>query len=367
MQFTIPTKLHFGSDALQCLLACEAERAFLLTDPFLAENHMADQIVRALPTTTNVTICTDVRPDPKVEMIQSVKEQFLHTGAEVLIAFGGGSAIDTAKGVIHLLLERGEKRPVFVAIPTTAGTGSEVTNFSVVTVGAQKEVWLDDALYPDHAVLYAPFTKTVPAKITADTGVDVLTHALEAYLSTEATPFTDLYATQAIASVFEHLPRVYKDGSLMRSRDAMLEASCMAGIAFTNAGLGINHSLAHILGGKHHKAHGRLNGILLRYVLRFHEERSETVRKRLSDLNHTLGLPETISFLAHVDALLDQLDFEQRLSDLGIEANAYYDVLGEMSEVAMADRCTPTNPVLVTPIMLANILRDAYEGTRISR
>ena len=254
------------------------------------------------------------------------------------------------------------ERPYFLAIPTTAGTGSEVTNFAVITRGTTKVALIDDALAPDGALLDASFTRSVPPKITADTGMDVLTHALEAYVSNKATTFTDAMAVKALRIVFEDLPVVFHDGDAMRARGRMAEASCVAGIAFTNAGLGINHSLAHALGGRFHVAHGRLNAILLPYVMRFHMAEAK-YREPYDRLAHELGMADADELLRRVIDLRHELGIENTLADLGtIDPAAFEEHVGDMAEAASHDRCTPTNPRPVSKQDLVNLYRDAYNG-----
>ena len=202
----------------------------------------------------------------------------------------------------------------------------------------------------------------MPAKITADTGLDVLTHAIEAYVSNAATPFTDALAVKAVSTVFEDLPVVYRDGLAMRSRTRMIEASCSAGIAFTNAGLGINHSLAHALGGRFHVAHGRLNAILLPYVMRFHMSEPK-YREPYDRLAHDLGMADADELLARVLELRECLGVENVLSDLPqFEPAAFEAELSGIAEAAQHDRCTPSNPRAVSKQDLVNIARDAYCG-----
>lgn len=358
--FSVKPQVCFGEHALSMLSSLSARQAFLVTDPFLAQNHMVDMVVEHLPEGCKAHIHTDVAPDPSQELIDRGIESLIAVAPDLVIAFGGGSAIDAAKAMIYLASDRHhQSRPCFIAIPTTAGTGSEVTNFSVVTRGSEKVVLIDDALLPNYALLDARFTKSVPPAVTVDTGIDVLTHAIEAYVSTDANLYTDTLALRAVQLVFEHLPIVAEDGLRMRSREAMLQASCMAGMAFTNAGLGINHSLAHIIGGRFHVAHGRLNGILLGHVLRFHMQRSNTAPQKLAELGRALGVDGADGFIAAYDRLAVKLGIPTHLSGLNrIDRSAYLGMVGDMAQVALHDRCTPTTPETVTAQDLTNLLRD---------
>ena len=358
-QFFIRPRIISGVDSLNYLNKTKAKKAFIVTDAFLVSSHLVDKVVGALPKEADHYIYSDVKPDPSQELIDAGTEKILAEKPDLVIAFGGGSAIDACKTIVFQA-SRSMPRPLFVVIPTTAGTGSEVTNFAIVTRGTKKDVLVDDSLLPDLALLDSTFTKSVPANITADTGLDVFTHAVEAYLSTNSSPFTDVFALKAMKDVLAHLPKVFEDGYKMSSRQKMIEASTMAGIAFTNAGLGIIHSLAHIIGGKFHISHGRLNAIILPYVLDFYIKRSEDVRKRINDLELELGIDKG-SFICCYKALQKTLKIEGSLAGLNkIFSVDYNNMIEEMAEIALNDRCTPTSPVYVTKQDLVNILRDLY-------
>jgi alcohol dehydrogenase class IV len=192
--------------------------------------------------------------------------------------------------------------------------------------------------------------------------LDVLTHGLEAYVSKNSTTFTDALAVKALRLVFVNLPIVYKDGMAMRSRMRMTEASCTAGIAFTNAGLGINHSLAHALGGRFHIAHGRLNAILLPYVMHFHMS-EDKYREPYEHLSHELGMKNANELLQKIISIRSKLDIENSFADLGsIDADIFESELNSMADAALHDRCTPTNPRPVSKQDLVNLYRDAYNG-----
>lgn len=361
-EFKIKTKLTFGPQAVQHLAELPYKKALVITDGFLEQSGMVAKMVQHLP--QGCTYCTysDVKPDPSQELVDKGVGVLCDTNPDLLIAFGGGSCIDASKAILYTAHEQGRALPYFVAIPTTAGTGSEVTNFAVITRGSNKVVLIDDLMQPDAAILEADFTKTVPPKITVDTGLDVLTHALEAYVSNSASPFTDALAVKALRIVFEDLPQVYKDGLAMRSREHMIDASCAAGIAFTNAGLGINHSLAHALGGRFHAAHGRLNAVLLPYVMRFHFKSASGIEP-YHRLAHELGFADAHELLARICELRHTLGVENTLAELPqIDVATFNAELEGMAEAAYHDRCTPTNVCAVSRQDLVNIYRDAFEG-----
>lgn len=362
--FQIQSRVCFGEDLGEFLKSKSFSQALVVTDPFMAQSHMVDRLIEALPASLSSQVYTDVQPDPSKELVERAVKYMTQLLPDVVIAFGGGSAIDAAKAMIYLAMtEHARPRPYFIAVPTTAGTGSEMTNFAVVTEGVSKHVLIDDNMYPDLAVLDYRFTKTVPPHITADTGMDVLTHALEAYVSKSATVFSDILALQAMKEVFYHLPIVVEDGLRTKSRKAMLEASCMAGMAFTNAGLGINHSLAHSIGGKFHLAHGRLNAIILPFVVAFNAGRSDEAQAKYGRIAQELGLgTRADDLVCGLERLNLKLGIPQRLVQLGkITAAEYLASLESMAEFALCDRCTPTNPVAVCKQDLVAILREVFE------
>ncbi len=360
--FSVKPQVRFDLHALDSLKDLPCKKFLIVTDPFMAKNHAVEKVVEQLPLHAESYVYTDVQPDPGQELVDRGIEFISNFQPEVVIAFGGGSAIDAAKAIIYLADQAGKcARPLFIAIPTTAGTGSETTNFAVITRGSDKIVLIDDSMYPDIALLDEKFTKTVPPQVTVDTGIDVLTHALEAYVATGANLFTDVLAEKAIALVFRHLPIVFEDGLRMKSRKAMIEASCMAGMAFTNAGLGINHSLAHTVGGSFHVAHGRLNAILLPQVLSFNAEHSEEASRKYAQLAKLLSVGENAKdFIDAYKSLANKLGIQKRLSDLErIDKHAFESKVAEMAEVALRDRCTPANPCICTKQDLVNLLRES--------
>lgn len=362
MTFSIKTKIISGEDSLEIFKELCPKKVFCVTDPFLNENGMINVILDKIPSGCQYKLFTDVKPDPSQELVDKAVSELLSYEADLVIAFGGGSAIDLAKAMIAgVVNDHNKVKQAFIAIPTTAGTGSEVTNFAVVTKGQGKVVLVDDLLLADYALLIPSVTKSVPPVITADTGMDVLTHALEAYMSKNANSFTDVFAIKAIKLVFDNLKVVFDDGMRMKSRQAMLEASCMAGIAFTNAGLGINHSLAHTIGGRFHIAHGRLNAILLPYVLEFNINRCNECKARMNSLANELGMNSYKQIIEHVRYLIESLSIPNKLSGLGkINVSEYKASINEMVENAMIDRCTPTSPGYLTKFDLSNLLNDVF-------
>lgn len=302
--FKIPPKIYFEEDSIQYLEKMQdIERAFIVTDPMMVKLGYVDKILYYLRKREHYChseIYSDVEPDPDVETIMRGVSVMREFQPDVIIALGGGSAMDAAKGM-WLFYEHPDasfdglkqkfidirKRAVkfpklgtkakMVCIPTTSGTGSEVTSFAVITDrknGNVKYPLADYALTPDVAIIDPQFVMSLPKSATADTGMDVLTHAIEAYTSTLASDYTDGLAMQAIEMVFEYLPRAYQNGAADKeAREKMHNASCIAGMAFTNAFLGLNHSMAHKLGGEYHIPHGRANAILLPYIVAYNGQK----------------------------------------------------------------------------------------------
>jgi acetaldehyde dehydrogenase/alcohol dehydrogenase len=349
-------------------------------------------------------IFSEVEPDPSIETVMKGAEMMAKFQPDVIIALGGGSAMDAAKGM-WLFYEYPDadffglkqkfldirKRIVkyphlgtkaqFVAIPTTSGTGSEVTSFSVITDKAAnvKYPLADYELTPDVAIIDPQFVMTVPKHITADTGLDVLTHAIEAYVSCMANDFTDGLAMRAIQLVFEYLPKAYKNGSDEEAREKMHNASTIAGMAFANAFLGINHSLAHKLGAEFHIAHGRANAVLLPHVIRYNATKPEKFTafpkynhfkadKRYAEIARTLGLPAKTtaegveSLVQAIIKLAKELDVPMSLQANNIDKAQFESKVDYLADRAFEDQCTTANPKLPLVTELAEIYRLAYKG-----
>jgi acetaldehyde dehydrogenase/alcohol dehydrogenase len=271
------------------------------------------------------------------------------------------------------------KKAKFVAIPTTSGTGSEVTSFAVITdkVNNTKYPLADYELTPDVAIIDPEFVMTVPPSVTADTGMDVLTHAIEAYVSVLASDFTDGLAMKAIQLVFEYLPQAYKNSSNELAREKMHNASCIAGMAFTNAFLGINHSLAHKLGGEFHIPHGRANAILLPHVIEYNASKPskfvsfpkyETfiADRRYAEIAKALGLPASTveegvkSLIKAVRDLMKELNIPMTIAECKIDKKRFMAKVPELAEKAFEDQCTNANPRLPLVKELEEIYIKAY-------
>ena len=367
-QFYGKTKICYGKDALETLEGLPSKRALLVTDPFMIKAGFADQVKTHLDRNgTALSVFDSVEPDPSLETVTKATLRFLSEGADTVIALGGGSAIDAAKAVVFFAYKAGESpvKPPLIAIPTTSGTGSEVTAVSVVTdkVNKVKIPLNDELLIPDIAILDARFTRTAPASVTAAAGLDVLTHAVEAFVSRQANAFTDIYAKYAVRHVFGFLERAYRRMDDMEAREMMLLGSCMAGMAFNNSGLGVAHSLSHSLGGLFHIPHGVANAVLLPHVIRFN---GFAVGVRYRELGEILSLPATsveegtASFIQAVDDLRTALGIPRTLRSLKIEERAFREHLDVMAQHALNDFCSAGNPRRPSRDDLRQILERAW-------
>ena len=400
--FRIPERVYheFGSVSYLEKMA-DTNRVMIVTDRMMVQLGYVDKLIYHLRKRTNpvmIEVFSDVEPDPSVETVLNGANVMRQFKPDTIIALGGGSAMDAAKGM-WLFYENPEvdfddlrlrfmdiRKRVFkfpklgrqaklVAIPTTSGTGSEVTSFAVVTdkVNNVKYPLADYELTPDIAIIDPNFVMTVPKSVTADTGVDVLTHAIEAYVSVMATDYTDALAIKAIEMVFEYLPRAYKDGSDREAREKMHNASCMAGMAFANAFLGINHSLAHKLGSEFHIPHGRANAVLLPYVIRYNatkptkfsafpKYKSFVADKKYAEIAKYIGLKANTTeegvnnLIDAINKLLVELNIPKTIAECGVSEKDFMASVDKLALDAFDDQCTPANP----RYPLVSELKDIY-------
>nr|WP_048827685.1 bifunctional acetaldehyde-CoA/alcohol dehydrogenase [Bacillus sp. B-jedd] len=404
--FKVPSKIYFEKNSTQYLAKMpDISKAFIVTDPGMVKLGYVDRVLyylRKRPDYVHCEIFSDVEPDPSIETVRKGAEMMAKFQPDVIIALGGGSAMDAAKGMwlfyeypdtdffglkqkfldirkrIVKYPRLGEKAQ-FVAIPTTSGTGSEVTSFSVITdkEANTKYPLADYELTPDVAIVDPQFVMTVPKHITADTGMDVLTHAIEAYVSCMANDFTDGLAMKAIQLVFEYLPRAYRNGNDEEAREKVHNASTIAGMAFANAFLGINHSLAHKLGAEFHIAHGRANAILMPHVIRYNATKPKkftafpkyshfVADKRYAEIARVLGLPAKTteegveSLIQAIINLAKELDIPMTIEANGIEKEQFESKIGHLAERAFEDQCTTANPKMPLVTELAEIYKAAY-------
>lgn len=358
-EFFSKTKICFGEAALQYLSHFASLRSFIVADPFLVESGMI-KLVSSCLKENQYQVFSNVVPDPPLELVVEGIKAIDAYQPDVIIACGGGSAIDEAKAIKHFWKKMGkEKQITFIAIPTTSGTGSEVTSFAVITDKEKgiKYPLVDDELRPDVAILDPELVKSVPPSIVADTGMDVLTHALEAYVSTKANPFTDALAEKSALTVLRYLVRAYENKEDMEAKAMMHYGSCLAGIAFDAASLGLNHALAHSIGGKFHVPHGRVNAILLPYVLEFNAQLTDYQQKdfaiaaekyaRLAAMAGFGGMNirTSVKNLIHqVQKMQKQMNMPVTFRECGIQTTVYHKEMEIVTADAQTDSCIKTNP-----------------------
>ena len=362
--FEIKTKVFFGDQALDRLAEIPYNKVLIITDPFMAQSSMFNLVTDPLKRANKeFEIFKDVVPDPPIEKISEGVKKMLEYKPDVLVAVGGGSAIDSSKSIREFALRVEPYAEVgLIAIPTTSGTGSEVTSFAVVSDPKEKMKYplVSEHLTPDEAILDAELVKSVPPAITADTGMDVFTHALESYVSTGHNEFSAALAEKAMEICGVFLLRAYLDGSDMHARQKMHVASCLAGLSFNTAGLGITHSMAHQLGAQFHIPHGRANAMLLPHIVEFNaniNKRSRSQKtylpavERYASVAHILGLSNYNQVMS-VRSLVNWIQFMQKemnipmtIQEIGtISPDEYFGAIDKMADAALADACTPSNP-----------------------
>lgn len=408
--FKVPPKIYFEEGSIQYLEKMEdISRAFIVTDPMMVQLGYVDKILyylRKRQRYCHSEIYSDVEPDPSVETIERGVEAMKLFEPDVIIALGGGSAMDAAKGM-WLFYEHPEtsfdglrlkfldirkrafhfptlgKKAKLVAIPTTSGTGSEVTSFSVITDkknGNIKYPLADYELTPDVAIIDPQFVRTLPKPLIASCGIDVLTHAIEAYVSVMASDYTDGLAEKAVELVDEYLERSYHGGDYdFEAREKLHNASAIAGMAFTSAFLGLNHSMAHKLGGEFHIAHGTANAILLPYVIEYNGQiptkfpafpkyAKYIADKKYAKLARILGLPastteEAVKSLANeVRRLNKAVGLPASIAESGIKEKEFLAKVPALADRAFEDQCTTANPRYPLVCEIEELYKKAYYG-----
>ncbi len=390
----LPEKVYHKRGCLPVALdelknVMDKKRAFIVTDEFLYKNNYIKPITDKLDEMgIRYTCFYNVAPDPNLACAKEGAKLMTEFQPDVIIALGGGSAMDAGK-IMWVLYEHPEvdfldmamrfmdirkrvytfpkmgEKAYFIAIPTSAGTGSEVTPFAVITdeTTGIKYPLADYELLPKMAIVDADFMMTMPKGLTAATGIDAMTHALEAYASIMATPYTDGQALVALKLIFEYLPRSYENGANdPEAREKMADASCMAGIAFANAFLGVCHSMAHKLGAFHHIAHGIANALMISEVIRFNSAEVPTkmgtfpqyayphTKRRYAEIAEFLGLggkdddAKVKNLIKAVEDLKAKVGIKKTIKDYGVDEQNFLARLDEMCEQAFDDQCTGANP-----------------------
>ena len=370
--FEIKTRIKFGEGSLKALQELKNKNVLIITDPFMVKSKTIDKITSNLINST-YQVFEEIVPDPPIEVVVAGIEAFKSINPDVIIALGGGSAIDAAKSIMDFSKKILKINEVEFIATTTSGTGSEVTSFAVITDSQKKCKYplVSDDLLPDMAILDPELVKTVPNFITADTGMDVLTHAIEAYVSTNSNDFSDALAEKAIKLVFKYLIKAYKDGNDIEAREKMHNASCLAGMAFNQASLGINHSIAHVLGGKFHIPHGRTNSILLPHVIEYNSSivgytntTYSATAKKYAQIAELVGLGSANirisvrNLVNEIKKLQKEMNMPTKLTQCKLSLEDITNEEREIAKLAIKDTCTLTNPKVPTEDDIINILKN---------
>lgn len=406
--FKVPSKIFFEKGSIGYLeVMRDISRVFIVCDPTMVKLGYVDKILYYLRKRKNKVhseIFSDVEPDPSFDTINKGVKMMNSFKPDCIIALGGGSAIDAAKGMwllyeqpdvdlsalkekfmdirkrIYKIEQLGEKAKL-VAIPTTSGTGSETTSFAVISdkVNNMKYPLADYALLPTIAIVDPELVYSLPKRTIADTGMDVLTHGIEAYVSNMASDYTDALAIKAIELVFKYLERSYKDPNDKEAKEKMHNASTIAGMAFSNAFLGINHSLAHKIGGEYHVPHGRANAILLPFVIEYNAKmpskfvsfpKYETfvADEKYADIARRLGLKADTkeegvkSLIKAIKDLMKRLEMTSSFKEEGVDEKVYFENIDLLADKAFSDQCTTANPKLPLVEEIKEILERSYYG-----
>ncbi len=407
--FRVPEKVYFKYGclpiALSELKAMDKKKVFIVTDKVLYGLGYADKVTNLLDSLGIAhKVFTDVQPDPTLQAARRGVEEIKSFEPDVIIGLGGGSAMDAAK-IMQVLYEHPEivfedlamrfvdirkrvynfpklgEKTMMICIATSAGTGSEVTPFTIITdeISGVKYALADYELTPDMAIVDAELMMNMPKSLTAASGIDAVTHAIESYVSTLATEFTDGLALQALKSIFKYLPIAYNEGATnIEAREKMAHASTLAGMAFANAFLGICHSLAHKMGSFHRVPHGVANGILINHVIKFNavddprkqaafsQYKFPEAKTRYAEIADHLGLggktedQKIEALLKAINQLKEKVNMPMTVSEAGINKEEYFDSLDEMSNQAFDDQCTGANPRYPSIEELKEIYIDAY-------
>lgn len=405
--FKVPPKIFFERDSIEYLHQMkDVRKVIIVTDRSMVDLGFVDKITDQLKLRRDPVqyqLFCDVEPDPSIQTVREGVELMRSFAPDTIIALGGGSSMDCAKGM-WLFYEYPEvdfndlkqkfmdirkrafrypdlgKKAKLVCVPTTSGTGSEVTPFAVITDKEEHKKYplTDYSLTPTIAIIDPTFTMSLPKKIVADTGMDVLTHATEAYVSTLANDFTDGLCVQAIKMVFTYLERSYNNGKDdPEAKEKMHNASCLAGMAFANAFLGMNHSMAHKIGGEFHVPHGRANAILLPFTIRYNGTQPDKIStwpkynyfkaaERYAELARMLGLPAKTtaegveSYAKACGELGMRLGIQMNFKSQGLDEKEYLAAVDKLAYLAYEDQCSPANPRVPLVEDMKQILKDAF-------
>ena len=382
--FDIRTKIYFGDNALDRLLELKYKKVMIITDPFIEKSGLLSSVTERLQQAfIDFSVFSDVVPDPPLEKISAGVKKLLELNPDCVIAIGGGSAIDSAKAIREFAIRASEGEIALIAIPTTSGTGSEVTPFAVITdeKTGVKYPLADYELLPNMAIVDTDMHMTAPKGLTAASGIDAVTHALEAYASVMATDYTDSLALRSLKMVFENLPAAYENGLTdVKAREKMANAATMAGMAFANAFLGVCHSMAHKLGAFYHLPHGVANALMIDHVIRFNASETPVKMGTFSQYDHPhtleryaevaeyLGLKgktneeKVENLIKAIDELKEKVGIKSTIKEYGVDEKEFLEKLDEMTEQAFDDQCTGANPRYPLMSEIKEMYLNAYYG-----
>lgn len=353
-EFSCKTKIISGAGAVAALGKLGAKRAFVVADPFFMKNGTAQQVAK-LTNCAEIQFFDRVTPDPTVELAAEGTAQLRAFNPDLLIALGGGSAMDCAKAMGYFA--KGHYK--VVAIPTTSGSGSEVTDFAILTHNKVKHPLVDRRLRPDVAILDSDLLQELPKGLIAETGFDVLTHALEAYVAKDAGAMTDLYAREAFSSAYAALPASYAGNKTVRLKVHL--AATMAGMAFSQAGLGLCHAMSHSLGGLFHVPHGRLNAILLPPVVSCNAHVAGAKYAGIARAAGMGGSADTIALRNLRNSLVRlrrELNLPETLLQAGVDPRAVWRNAEAIVKATLDDPCCASNPMAVEGFLVRRILEE---------
>jgi len=410
MWFRVPNQIYFNLNAVENVRQFPSQSTIIVTNPALERMGQVDIVRRHISPQTHVHVSVIPDAEPEVKVVMQGVETLNFYKADQIIALGGGSVIDAAK-IMKLKYESPEadleelaapfldlrKRVVqypterinrtrLIAIPTTSGTGSEVTPFAVLTdkERGRKVTMADYSLSPDVAIVDPQFVMSMPKSLTADTGIDCLTHALEAGVSSYASPYTDSNAMQAIRMVFKYLPVAYEHPGDEEARCMMHNAACIAALAFSNASVGVNHALAHAFGARFRVAHGRANALMLPHVIAYNAAvptkfmpspytQGYVAHKKYATVADLLGLgghtidDKVKNLITATEQLLDQLEFPRSIAELGISKEEFDRAVPELAKIAFDDPSWRSNPRMPLMSELVELFWKAYQGRGLAK
>lgn len=376
--FIVPRHTYHGAGSLENLKEVSGKKAVIITGGnSMKREGFLDRAINLLKEAgIESAVFEGVESDPSVETVMRGVKFFNQENPDLIIGLGGCSAIDAAKAMwvfyeypeatfeqitAPFSIKPLRNKARFVAIPSTSGTGTEATCVAVITDTAKgiKHPLVSYEICPDIAIVDGELARTMPANVTANTGMDALSHDVEALVAALASPYTDMLAIDSVRMIFDNLPRAYKNGDDLEARQAMHNASCFAGMAFSNAILGIVHSIAHQVGGMFGIPHGRANAILMPNVIRFNSR--ETTKYRL--LAEVLGKESSEDLACEIENLRELVGIENSFREYGIDPNEWESKLDDMAQHAMDDPCTGTNPRKPTLDEMKKVFMCCFTGS----